>query len=33
MVPTEIYAYSSPTDRTYMSAMAHMMGLYPPGGP
>ncbi|CDW86186.1 histidine acid phosphatase family protein [Stylonychia lemnae] len=33
MVPTEIYAYASPSDRTYMSAMAHMMGLYPPGGP
>lgn len=33
MNPTEIHAYSTPIDRTYMSAMSFMMGMYPPGGP
>eukprot|EP00347_Sterkiella_histriomuscorum_P011907 403370640 len=31
MNPDEFYAYSTPVDRTYMSAMAFMMGLYPLG--
>ena len=33
MNPNELYAYSTPIDRTYMSAMSFMMGLYPPGTP
>ena len=33
MDSTELYAYSTGLERTYMSAISYMTGLYPAGGP